>query len=78
MVTEPITIRRSSGMGQVSGEVHVAGGGTTDREVVVVLLVPNRYDEMDEAEESEALRRLSLNALEDEWDDDESGDIAEV
>lgn len=46
--------------------------GTLGAEAVWVASVNwGRYEEMDEEGESEALRRLSMNALEDEWDDDD-------
>lgn len=46
--------------------------GTSGAEAVWVDSVTwGRYEEMDEDEESEALLRLSMNALEDQWDDNE-------
>ena len=76
MVTESLTIRESTGIRDVSGEVYVSEGVTSDADVAVVkevkiVLEPSRYADMDEDEETEAMRHLSLKALEGQWDDDE-------
>lgn len=47
-------------------------GTGTAAEIVVMVgkFVPLEYAEMDEAEEMEGMRHLSLKALEGQWDDD--------
>lgn len=80
MAVESLTIRESTGIREVSGEVYVSESVTSDVAVVTevkIVLEPSQYADMDEDEEIEAMRHLSVRALEGQWDDDEP-DSAEL
>lgn len=67
MVTEPITIRSSSGMRKVSGDVYVVESATADRDVAVrevqVDLQPTMSRDYLTAEDDPVLAKL--------WDNDD-------
>lgn len=82
MAVESLTISESIGIRAVSGEVYVSEGVASDvaaaqAKEVKIVLEPSRYADMDEDEEMEAMRHLSVRALEGQWDDDEP-DQAEI